>query len=507
MVRLTGLSTELLLDILLRIPPEDLESTSESCRLLHCVTHPLLDEHRKRVEKQYLTCIPPVMEGDTFNPEKWNDNCKYDDFKGWYTGLLCTVITDKRIGRFVKEVLLIWDLADNEGGWDPNQKFPGALPGFTKARRQPGGRNSRTFRQISEQALCQSILFSQDEKDHWLKGLQNGNQMPAIALLLENLRALRSIRVKVTYKENLAEYDQLLKCVERAAAESQSRSPLESMVSLPYQNLTTVKLEFDDWELYSSIYIKPFLALPSISFLRCSGLLMQENEHQPEAGLVSHPSSITELSFINSSIDLTALSELSQNSPNLKRFTYTYGEHEDLHEKDEWLARGPLHMIPVIGSSAGHDLEKLKVFDFYQAMRLGPETFKDFRSLKELEIDPIVLRGEEDGSKLGGVAGILPACLQQLDIYWGSYPLIRDVQALRGYLVTLMQEANHVLPVLRKISTCGLFSKKDEVTLRIEDEAFGWRLSDVERKGGIHYDDRFAIFHFRRTHEEANNTA
>ena len=468
------------------------------------MTHPLLIEHRKRLEEQYETLIPPI-DYDTFDPEKWDDDCKYDDFNGWYIGLLCTVINDKRIGRFVKELRVFWDLAGNEGGWNPNQTFPGALPGFTKARRQPGGRNARTFRQISEQALRQSNLFSQNEKDHWLRRLQTGNQMPAIALLLEKLLALKEISIKVECNEDWAGYDQLLNCVERAAAEFQSRSPLESPLLLPCQNLTTVKLEFDDCELHPSTDIKPFLALPSISFLRCSGLLMQESEDQPEFGSVPHRSSIVELGFINSSIDLTVLSELSPNSRNLKRFTYIYGEHEDKHEKDEWLARSPPHMIPVMGSSVGHGLEKLKIIDFSRVRGLGPETFKDFKSLKELVIEPVVLPDEEDGDRLSGIAGILPACLQQLDIYWGSNPLTKDVRALREYLVTFMQEANHVLPVLRKILITGAFSKEDEDTLLLENEVSGWRLSEVERKDPKHYDERFAIFHFRRTHEEAEN--
>ena len=506
MARLTDLSTELLLDILHRIPREDLEPTSEASRLLRRVTYPLLVKHRERLEEEYTSCMPPVIEDEALEHEALKD-----DLKGWYTGLLCTLITEKRIGRFGKELWVIsrtWHLDGVAIDWDPDQTFPGALPGYPKARRQHGNHNLRTFRQISEPALRQSILLSQEEKDHWLKGLQIGNQMLAIALLLENLPALNSITINLEHGEHSIEYDQLVICVERAAAESRSRSPLESPVSLPCQNLTTVELKFDQEAWHPITHITAFLALPSIAYLKCSGLNMNEGKHKPGAGLVSHPSSIVELSFIDASMDLTALSELAQNAPNLKRFSYVYGEHEDMHERDEWLARGPLHMIPALGRSVGHFLESLRVFGFKQAARLGPETFKDFRSLKWLQTDPIVLQDEEGGSELGGVASILPASLQEFRLYWeGKYPL-EDMQNVRDHLVNLMQEVNDVLPLLQSISIFGRFSKKDEEFLHVEDETSGWRLSNVERCNSTRdCEGCFATCTFQRTPEEATHPA
>ena len=503
MARLTDLSTELLHEILRLVPPEDLDPISGSCRLLHCVSHPLLDEHRERVEEQYWTFNPAVRKGNISDTERWIDGCKYDNLKGWYTGLLCTVITDKRIRNLVKNITLLWDLAGNEGCWDPKQTFPGALPGFTKTRRDPGG-NSRTFQQISEQALRESILLSQDEKDHWSKSSRNGDQIPVIVLLLENLTGLHQISIKLNYEENSAEYDQLLKCVERAATESQSRSTLGSVVSIPCQNLTRVVLGFQSGEWHPVTHITTFLALPSISFLQCDGLHMQEDRHQPGTGLLPHPSSIVELQFINTSMDLTALSEIFQNSPKLERFVYIYGGYEDFLEEHTRIARGPLHIIPALGRSVGPCFKVLSIFRFKgevgkKAARPVPDIFKDFESLKRLDIDPIVLEDEEDGGELKGVAGILPASLEEFHLYWnGEYPL-EDVQSLRDYLVILMQEAQDVLPQLQKISVFGPLSQKDEETLQVVNEIPIWRLSGVEREDDIVPAGYYATFSFQRS--------
>ena len=53
MARLEDLATELILDILDRIPPEDLESASLVSKRVHQAVQPLLDEHRKVLEEQY----------------------------------------------------------------------------------------------------------------------------------------------------------------------------------------------------------------------------------------------------------------------------------------------------------------------------------------------------------------------------------------------------------------------------------------------------------------------
>ena len=508
MARLTDLSTELLLDILHRIPLEDLEPTSEASRLLRRVMYPLLVKHRETLEEEYNTCMPPVVGDEALEHEGWNDV----KIKAWYTGLLCTVITEKRIRRFVKELVVIsrmWHLDGMAMDWDPDQTFPGPLPGFSKARRQHGNHNLRTFRQILQPALRQSILLSEEEKDHWLKGIHVGNQMLAIALLLENLLASNSITINLYRGEDSIEYDQLLICVERAAAASRSRSPQESPVSLPCQHLTTVELEFDPEVSHTITHVTTFLALPSITFLRCSGLYMQEDKHQPGAGLLSHPSSIVELNFIDTNMDLTALSELFQSSPKLERLVYIYGEYEEIHEES---GRGPLHMIPALGRSVGACLRMLKVsWDQgaieRRAARLVPEFFKDFQTLKQLEIDPIVLQNEEGGSELGGVAVILPASLEEFHLFWnGKYPL-EEVRNIRDYLVILMQEANDVLPLLQKISIFGRFSKKDEEILYVGDETPGWRLSGMERHFAMEREGFYATYCFQRTPWEARNPA
>lgn len=474
MARLTELSTELILDILRGIPPEDLEPTSESCRLLRHVAQPLLLKHRRKLEQEYERCKPPVNKAWSTDQEAWSD-----DLKGWYTGLLCTVITDKRIGRLVKNLQVIsraWDLVGKKGGWDSNQPFPGALPGFTIARRHTKDRDPGTFLQISEQALHQSKLIPEDEKEDWLKGLQKGTQMLAVVLLLENLPALVSIEITIQDGENETEYDWLLKWVEQAAADCRSHSPPNTPLSLPCRILKTVHLEFDRFRKYSVTHVKAFLALPTISHLTCKGLHMEKNKHRPGTGLISYPSTISDLTFLDTSLDLTALSELLQHSSNLNHFSYSYEWYPYLQEEDESLVRGPLNMIPALGRSVGHCLDILYVYESGRAIRLAPETFKAFRSLTSLRINPFVLQDEENGSNFRGVAGALPAGLEELIFYWSGKSPFSDVQDVREYLTLLMQEANDVLPRLHSIVICGPISKADEDTVRVEVKVPSWQL-------------------------------
>lgn len=130
MACLEHLATELILNTLHRIPPEDLESASLVSKPVHRAVQPLRDEHRKVLEEQYRVWDLHIL-------KKKDPSHEYTDI---HKDLLCTVSADQRLASMVQTLRVdfeVWlDQRLSRGSWRPHETFPGALPGLRRSRRQ-----------------------------------------------------------------------------------------------------------------------------------------------------------------------------------------------------------------------------------------------------------------------------------------------------------------------------------------------------------------------------------
>ena len=153
MAQFQNLSNELVLNILDKVSPEDIESISLASKSIYQLALPRLQEHR-RLRKQYNKFENTVE----YKPNNWGDP------GGLLADLLCKIVTDARVGHYVRKIHLdLWNTHPRDG-WKPDKIFEKQLP-IGKTRRQ---QECQTNMEIIEEAIRAIEIIPTEEVDDWL---------------------------------------------------------------------------------------------------------------------------------------------------------------------------------------------------------------------------------------------------------------------------------------------------------------------------------------------------
>lgn len=183
MVHFEGLPTELLLEILEYVTPEDVEYVSMVSMKIRWKLTSLLENHRKSLRERYAGFRNVVMHGA--------DSC--DTPSGLVAELLCSILSDRRIGRHVKTLdLKPWSIEGRQA-WYPDKVFEGFMYG---SRPNILLKHPKTYMQIIEKAVRPEELIPKENADEWVSQIWRSSECQVVAaVLLLRIPKLHTLRL------------------------------------------------------------------------------------------------------------------------------------------------------------------------------------------------------------------------------------------------------------------------------------------------------------------------
>ena len=420
MARFQDLSTELVLGILEEVLPEDIESISLASKHIYQLAIPRLEEHRS-LQKQYTNFKNMVK----------NESMQWHDPGGLLANLFCNIMSDARIGHYVKKIdLKLWNF-EKKDGWNPDEVFEKQTP-TKKTRLQ---RDSKTNMEIIEEAIRDIEIIPTEEVDDWLHQIRLGNEDPLVALLFLRAPKLQTLRFVAPY--GLRESSYLLKTVQRIAGQGSAVNPYPS-------HFKNVEIDFvEDWE--SLDFVKAFMSLPSLASITTDNLFIDGRTYEANSAILSEPSNVMEVSFRNGYIPEDAVSELVRGMRNLKTFAYSFTHlWRDERYTPSFLC---LDLLNSLEATASHTLESLKLSARVLDLEIGEiAPLREFSALREVDIRTISCFAVGDSAN-PRLVSVLPDSIEKLAIRWHKDSFIKWREAV----LDLVRASKTQLPRLRKL--------------------------------------------------------
>ncbi|KAL9067018.1 MAG: hypothetical protein Q9161_007191 [Pseudevernia consocians] len=419
MARLQDLSTELVLGILEEVLPEDIESISLASKRIYQLAIPRLEEHR-RLRKQYTNFQNMVK----------NESMHWHNPGGLLANLFCNIMSDARIGHYVKKIDLYMDFGEKDG-WDPDEVFEKQTP-TEKTRLQ---RDSKTNMDIIDEAIRDIEIIPTEEVDDWLHQIRLGNEDPLVALLF--LRAPKLQTLSFVARHSLRESSYLLKTVQRIAGQGSAVNPYSS-------HFKNVEIRFlEDWE--SLDLVKAFMSLPSLASITTHNLFIDGRTYEANSAILSEPSNVMEVSFRNGYIPEDAVSELVRGMRNLKTFAYSFTH--SWRDEQYIPSFRCLDLLNSLEATASHTLESLKLSARALDLKIGEiAPLREFSALREVDIRTTSCFAVGDSAN-PRLVSVLPDSIEKLAIRWHKDSFVMWREAV----LDLVRASKTQLPRLRKL--------------------------------------------------------
>ena len=422
MAQFQDLSTELVLAILDKVLPEDIESISLASKHIYQLAIPRLEEHRV-LRKQY-TNFKNMVEHKSHN---WHDP------GGLLADLLCKIMSHVRISHYVKKIdLELWNCGPRDG-WNPSAVFE-KQDRTCSTRLQ---RNLKTNMEIIEEAVRAVEVIPTEEVEDWLHQIRRGNEDPLIALLLLHSPCLHTLKFVVPYVRSDSSY--LLQTIQRVTLQGPSFKLYPSY-------LRNVEIVFAEaWE--SLDFAKAFLSLPSLTSIKTESLFVDGRTHEANSAILPQPSNVVEMSFRSGFLPHEVISELLRGVKNLKTFAYDF--------RHLWRDEGYtpsfdcLAVINSIEANAGQTLEYLKLSaEDIEISQIAP--VRGFHTLREIEIRTNRCFIERCSNPTD-LIGLLPVFLEKLIMSWYETTSADGVETIKEAILGLVRESKTQLPNLRTL--------------------------------------------------------
>lgn len=422
MASFQDLSTELVLEILEKVLPEDIESISLASKRIYQLAIPRLEEHRV-LRKQY-TNFKNMVEHKSHH---WHDP------GGLLAELLCKMMTDARMGHYVKKIdLELWNSGSRDG-WKPDAVFEKRIS-TRSTRRQP---DLKTNMEIIGEAVRAIEVIPSEEVDDWLVQIRRGNEDPLVALLLLHATRLNTLKFVVPYAHSESSY--LLKTIQRVTMQG-------SAIKLYPSHLKNVELWFaEGWE--SLDFIKAFMSLPSLASIKTESLFVDGRTYESNSAILPQPSNVVEMSFRSGFLPRKAFSELLQGVKNLKSFTY---EFRHLWRDEEYTpAFDCLAILSTVEVNTGQTLEYLRLSaEDIEMGQIAP--VRRFRTLREIEVRTNRCFAVNEG-KPTDLISLLPVSLEKFTMSWYETTSADGVEILKEAILGLIRRSKTRLPWLRTL--------------------------------------------------------
>ena len=418
MARFQDLSTELVLGILEQVLPEDIESMSLVSERIYQLAIPRLEEHR-RLRKRYCN-FRNLIE---FKPRHWHDP------GGLLADLLCNIMTDTRLGHYVKKLdFSLWNYGAKDG-WKPDEVFEKQVT-ISKSRPE---HHSKTHMDIIEEAIRAVEIIPTEEVDDWLHQIRLGNEDPLVALLFLYAPNLESLMFVDPDRGRHPSY--LLKTIQRVAVQGSTVKPYPS-------HFKNVEICFaEGWEDLD--FVKAFMSLPSPISITTQSLFIDGRTHETDCAILRQPSTVMGLSFDGCLVPEQVISELLRGVKNLKTFAYSY--RHLWHEK----YKPPFNFLAVMHSlaaNANHTLETLELnASDLETSQIAP--ICRFSALRELKIR--TSRCFVADSNIAYLVSVLPASIEKLAISWQEVTSADGTETLTEAFLDLIRVSKTRLPRLR----------------------------------------------------------
>ena len=433
MAQFQDLSSELVLGILEEVQPDDIVSISLASKTIHQLALPRLDEHR-RLQKQYSRFNNMVE----FAPNTWKDP------GGLLADLLCNIISNTRIGQYIKTIdLEYWNSSPLEG-WKPDAVFD--QRNFTsKSWVQPC---SKTNMEIIEDAVRAAEIIPRDEIDDWLHEIRHGNEDPIVALLLLHAPKLHTLDFIVPYNSGDSSF--VLRTIERIVAS-------ELPVKLHLSHLRDVRLRFA--ERWSDLHlVKAFMSLPSLTSILTHRLYVDDRTFEASSARLSRPSNVRDILFLGGYLPCNFFWELLKGVKKLKSFHYNFRSiwREDTYEP-------PIDSLTIIRSleaNAAHTLERLSLGAYEEAKTIKI-ALRGFHILRDVSLHSNSYSIIEE-SRLGDFVSSLPPSLEKLSLSWYQTRPEDSFEALKRATLGFVRESKTHLPRLRRLYLETFDSRESE---------------------------------------------
>ena len=429
-----------MLNILGEVSPEDIESMSLASKCIYQLALPRLQEHR-RLRKQY-TKFKNIVE---YKSNDWRDP------GGLLADLLCKIVTDARIGHYVRKIRLhLWNNSPRDG-WKPDEVFENQLSaGRTRLQRE-----CKTNMEIVEEAIRAIEIIPTAEVDDWLDQIRSGNEDPLVALLLLHAPKLCSFEFVVPHIPLRSSY--LLKTMQRVAEHRPAIKPYLS-------HLEHIDMCFgnggEDLD-----FVKASMCLPSLTSIETDALFVDGRTHEAGSAILPQASNVTDIAFRIGVIPEPFLSELLSGVKNLKTFSYDF---MPLWHDDEYRSTFDCHaLMTALEINASHSL---------QYLRLGADDIKTSQiarvrgchALREITFVTNRCLAIE-GSNIQDLVGVLPVSIEILEIGWHGKTAADGVEKMREAFVGLVRESKIQLPRLRTLAVSFHDQEDEEVSEALWD--------------------------------------
>lgn len=424
MARFQDLSNELVLGILEEVLPDDIESISLASKRIYQLAIPRLEEHR-RLRKQY-TKFKNVVQ---------NKDMHWHDPGGLLANLFCNIMTDARIGHYVKKIdLSLWNFSARDG-WQPDEVFEKQTTTSKSRLRQ----DSKTNMDIIEEAIRATEIIPTEEVDEWLHQIRLGNEDPLVALLFLHAAKLHTLRFVSPYSRSVPSY--LLKTIQRVAGQGSTAKTY----SLHFEK---VKIWFaEGWENEGLDFVKAFMSLPSITSVKTESLFVDDRTYEANSAILPQPSNAMNLSFRSGFLPQQAFSELLRGVRNLKTFAYNFTHLWRDH--DYTPPFDCLNLMKSIEANASHTLENLKLSALnLETSQLAP--IRGFSALREIEIQTSRCFAVEE-SNIANFINVLPVSIERLSLRWYEVCSVDRVELLIEAVLGLIRASKTQLPRLRML--------------------------------------------------------
>ena len=422
MAQFQDLSTELVLAILAQVMPEDIESFSLASKRIYQIAIPRLEEHRV-LRKQY-TNFRNMVEHRSHH---WHDP------GGLLAELLCKIMTDARVGLYVKNIDLELCNSGPRDGWKPDAIFEQQIN--TRSTRFQA--DLKTNMEIIEEAIRAIGVIPSEEVGDWLIQIRRGNEDPLVALLLLHATRLNTLKFVVPYARSESLF--LLETIQRVTMQG-------SAVELYPSHLKNVELWFaEGWQ--SLDLIKAFMSLPSLTSIKTESLFVDGRRYESNSAILPQPSNVVEISFRSGFLPPEALSELLQGVKNLKSFAYDF---RHLWRDEEYTpAFDCLAVLGSVEANTGQTLEYLKLSaEDIEMRQIAP--VRRFRTLREIEVRTNRCFAVNKGKPIDLIS-LLPVSLEKLTMSWYETTSADGVEILTEAILGLVRGSKTRLPHLRTL--------------------------------------------------------
>ena len=438
MAQLRDLSNELVLNILDKASPEDIESISLASKSIYQLALPRLQEHR-RLRKQYSKFENMVE----YKPNHWGDP------GGLLANLLCKIVTDARIGHYVRKIQLdLWNTNPRDG-WKPDEIFENQLPIGTVRLQQ----ECQTNMEIIEEAIRAIEIIPTEEVDDWLGQIRSGNEDPLAALLLLYAPKLSSFRFVVPYYPSRPSY--LLKTMQRVADHRPTIKPYIS-------HLKHIDMYFaEGWENLD--FVKASMCLPSLTSIETNTLFVDGRTHEASSAILPQASNVTDIAFRSGFVPQTVLSEILSGVKNLKSFTCDFVQ---LWRDDDYRPPFDSHaFMSTLEINAAHSLQYLRLgIDEIKTSQMA--SVRGYHALREI----VLLTNRclaVEGSNIEDLIGVLPVSIERIELRWRRKTAADGVKKMIEAFVGLVRESKIQLPRLRTLAVS--FQEDEEISQALWD--------------------------------------